>query len=93
MNDVDFAKRYGPWAVVAGGIGRDRIGLCRSSRQPGPQAASYRAQAGPLETVAADIRKRHGTEVRRLSLDLTTSDAASKVPEAAVPMTRENDSS
>jgi uncharacterized protein len=68
------ARKYGPWAVIAGG-----------SEGIGSALAGYLAEAGinivlvarkvePLEDVAADLRARTGVEVRTLSLDLAADD-------------------
>jgi short-subunit dehydrogenase len=72
-------EHYGPWALIAGGsegigasfahkLAADRIHIVLVARKP-----------EPLEALAADIRKRHGVEVRTLSLDLTAPDALDRV--------------
>jgi short-subunit dehydrogenase len=72
-------KQYGPWAVVAGGsegIGAEIAD--RLARQGFKQLLIAR-KPGPLEAVAAEIRKKYGTEVRTLPLDLMAQDAATRI--------------
>jgi short-subunit dehydrogenase len=64
------AKRYGPWAVIAGGS--EGIGSCIAAdlAAVGVHIVLIARKTEPLETVAADLRRRFGVEVRILSLDL-----------------------
>jgi short-subunit dehydrogenase len=80
MIDID---KYGPWAVVAGGS--EGVGAAFAERlaRQGFKLLLIARKPAPLQQLAADIRKRFGTEVRALSLDLTSQDAAQKVIEAA----------
>lgn len=82
MIDDDFTQRYGPWAVIAGGS--EGVGSAFADRLAGLgfSLLLVARKPGPLEAVAADIRARHGTEVRTLSLDLTSENAADQIAEA-----------
>jgi short-subunit dehydrogenase len=70
---IDAAK-YGPWAVIAGGS--EGIGPCLAEElaQAGISSVLLARKPEPLEAAAADIRARHGVEIRTLSLDLTAPD-------------------
>lgn len=75
---VDAAK-YGPWAVIPGGS--EGIGPCLAEElaKAGISSVLIARKPGPLEDAAADIRARHGVEVRTLSLDLTAPDMLERV--------------
>jgi short-subunit dehydrogenase len=75
----DFARAYGPWAVIAG-----------ASEGVGAAAADQLAARGLavvllarnvelLGSVAAGIRDRHDVEVRTLAVDLTAPDAVERI--------------
>ncbi|MGA8255469.1 MAG: SDR family NAD(P)-dependent oxidoreductase [Nocardioides sp.] len=73
-----LVDRYGPWAVVTGGsegIGR---AFALQLAEAGLHLLLVARKPGPLESTAAQARER-GVEVRTLALDLTTSDAPSRV--------------
>jgi short-subunit dehydrogenase len=78
----DFAQRYGPWAVIAGGSEGIGSALAERLAQQGFKQLLIARKPGPLEEVAAGIRQRYGTEVRILPLDLTAADAAAQIGEA-----------
>ena len=70
-----FVERYGRWAVVAGaseGLGAAFAGAL-AARGMGLVLLARRAEV--LETVATDLRARHGVDVRPIACDLA--DAAS----------------
>jgi short-subunit dehydrogenase len=75
-------KQYGPWAVVAGGSEGIGAHIANRLAQQGFKQLIIARKPGPLETVATNIRKRFGTEVRTLALDLMTQDAAANIAEA-----------
>lgn len=65
------ARKYGPWAVIAGGS--EGIGPCLADElaEAGINSVLIARKTGPLDETAAEIRGRHGVEVRTLGLDLT----------------------
>lgn len=79
---TDFFQQYGPWAVIAGGS--EGVGTAFADRlaAQGFKLVLIARKPGPLEETAEMVRKKHGTEVRTLSLDLTTQDAAAKIIDA-----------
>ena len=75
----DFAKRYGPWALVAGaseGIGE---AFARELARRGLNLALVARRREPLENLAREIAAgaAGGVQVRCLPLDLAREDAAS----------------
>jgi short-subunit dehydrogenase len=80
---VDFAKRYGPWAVIAGaseGTGRS---FADQSAARGINCILIARRPGPLEELARDLRVRHRVECVVACLDLAAPDAAGRVADAA----------
>ena len=75
---TDVGRRYGPWAVIAGGSegvgGRSRP----SSPRPGSIWCCIARKPVALEETAALCRA-HGVEVRPLALDLTAPDSVARV--------------
>jgi short-subunit dehydrogenase len=79
----EFAVRYGPWAMIAGGsqglgaafaheIGRRGVNLLLLARRP-----------GPLEETAAALRRQHGVQVRTAAVDLAETGFLDAVERAA----------
>jgi short-subunit dehydrogenase len=83
MNDMDFAGRYGAWAVIAGGS--EGIGSAFAHRlaERGINLLLIARKKEPLEAVSTEIRHQHGVAVRALSLDLTMPDAMQSIVDAA----------
>ena len=79
---VDVAQ-YGPWAVIAGGSEGVGSALAERLAARGFSLLLLARKPGPLDAVAADLRGRFGTEVRTLSVDLTSDDGFAAIVEAA----------
>jgi short-subunit dehydrogenase len=79
----DFAKTYGPWAIIAGGSEGVGSALAARLAEKGLKLLLIARKPGPLADVAADIRKRFDGEVRTLSLDLTGADCVPKIAAAS----------
>ncbi len=82
MGQTDFAERYGPWAIIAGGSEGIGSALAERLAAQGFNLLLVARKPVPLDAASADLRKRYATEVRTLSLDLTTAEAAVKVIDA-----------
>jgi short-subunit dehydrogenase len=76
-------SRYGAWAVIAGGS--DGTGACfaRDIAASGINLLLVARRPQPLEELAAELRQQYGVEVRTLSLDLNSPDAAQRMAAAA----------
>ena len=71
----DFARRYGPWALVAGasdGLGRGVSPMRQRSR--GLNVVLLARREGLLKDVASHVEGRHGVATKTIVADLTASD-------------------
>lgn len=76
---VDYAEKYGKWALVLGGsegLGRAEA-MELASR--GMNVALAARRQGPLEDTAAMIREAHGGETKTISLDLSADDVVEQI--------------
>jgi short-subunit dehydrogenase len=84
---VDFAERYGPWAVIAGaseGTGRS---FAEQVAARGINCILIARRKAPLDELAAELRAQHRVECVGASIDLCARDASSRVVEAAAGRT------
>jgi short-subunit dehydrogenase len=79
MSSSDFAKHYGPWAVITGGSEGVGPELADRLARQGFKLVLVARKPGPLQETAAALRQKYGTEVRILSQDLKAQDAAARV--------------
>jgi len=75
---MDFAERYGPWAVIAGGSEGTGSAIARRIAAAGVSLVLI-ANDGPLEQTAQAIREDHGVEVVTARIDLSAEDAADRI--------------
>jgi short-subunit dehydrogenase len=82
MEELSFAERYGPWAVVAGAS--EGVGECfaHAVAERGVNVVLLSRRQEVLDEVADSIRTATGVEVRPLAIDLATEDAMDQVREA-----------
>jgi short-subunit dehydrogenase len=69
-----FRERYGPWALVAGASEGLGAAFAAALAARGLHLVLVARRAAPLERLAADLRARHGVEVRTAPLDLSRPD-------------------
>ena len=81
MEAAELSRRYGPWALIAGGS--EGVGACFAHRlaEQGINLVLVARKPGPLEGLASEIRGRAHVEVRTLALDLTAADMLSRIEE------------
>jgi short-subunit dehydrogenase len=75
----DFAVRYGPWAVIAGGSEGVGESFARQLAAQGINLVLLARREGPLEALAATLRADHAVQVRTASVDLTSADLLAQV--------------
>jgi uncharacterized protein len=75
----EFLERFGPWAVIAGGS--DGIGesFAQELARRGLHVAVIGRRREPLESVAAELRAKHGVESRAIQCDLTSAEVAETI--------------
>ncbi len=69
---ADFGGRYGPWALVAGASEGLGAAYARALAQRGLHLVLVARRAPLLETLAADLRRESGVEVRCCAGDLSS---------------------
>lgn len=69
----EFARRYGPWALVAGGSSGIGLAFAEELARRGCSVVVV-ARDDDVHTVADDLQDRHGVEVRGIDLDLGRED-------------------
>jgi short-subunit dehydrogenase len=79
---VDFADRYGPWAVVAGASEGVGASVARLLGERGVNVVLVARRQGPLDEVAASV----ATETRTVALDLSATDAAGALAEVTADL-------
>jgi len=67
---IEFLKKYGPWALVAGGSEGLGAAFADELAGRGLNMVLVSRRPGPLEEKAARLRAEHGVQVRTLSLDM-----------------------
>lgn len=80
---MDFAERYGPWAVIAGASEGTGASFARQAAAKGLNLVLIARRQGPLDTLAKDVREKFGVEVVTASIDLAALDAPQHVAAAA----------
>jgi uncharacterized protein len=83
---VDFAEKYGPWALVAGASDGVGAAFAESLAARGLNVVLLARRQAVLDEVAAEINTRHGIETRTLAVDLASPGAAGTVAEATADL-------
>ena len=79
---ADFAERYGPWALVAGGSEGVGAAFARRVAERGINVVLLARRQHVLDDVAASIAAATGVGVRPLAVDLATDDAMATIAAA-----------
>jgi short-subunit dehydrogenase len=69
-----FVERYGPWAVVAGASEGIGASFSKKLAARGVNLVLVARRPAPLEDLAAELRQKHGIEVKVQPLDLGSPD-------------------
>ncbi len=71
-------QKYGPWALIIGGSEGVGAAFARKLAAAGSKLVLVARKQGPLQELAAELTA-GGTEVRTVSVDMSTSDAIDRV--------------
>lgn len=74
MTADEFVRRYGPWALVAGGSEGIGAAYARELARRGLHLVLVAHASDALEPLAAELRDTHGVQVRAIDLDLGRAD-------------------
>ncbi|GGC08268.1 short-chain dehydrogenase [Novosphingobium endophyticum] len=85
MDNAEFARRYGPWALIAGASEGTGASFARRLAQSGLNLILVARRDGPLARLAEELRAAHGIECVTASIDLAGEDAAARLLAAAGP--------
>jgi short-subunit dehydrogenase len=69
---ADFAARYGPWALIAGGSEGIGASYARLIAERGVNVALFARHEEPLDELTAQVRATTGVQVRSAPVDLTS---------------------
>lgn len=83
MNDEEFRRRYGPWALIAGASEGTGAAFARQLAEKGINLVLIARREGPLDQLALEIGAAHGVDCVTASIDLARDDAAKAMLEAA----------
>ena len=74
-----FRQKYGPWALVAGASVGLGASFAHELAQKGLNLALVARRPDPLQSLAAELEKKHGIKVRTIQQDLAAPDMLSKI--------------
>lgn len=83
---MDFAEKYGPWALVAGASDGVGSAFADALAARGLNLVLLARRQTVLDEVAADIGARHGVQTRTLAVDLAATGAVAAVTEATADL-------
>jgi short-subunit dehydrogenase len=78
---MNFAERYGPWALIAGASEGTGSAFARRVAAAGLNCILLARRSGPLDTLAKELRDRHGVECVTAAVDLAAGDAVRRMEE------------
>jgi uncharacterized protein len=79
---MDFAQKYGPWALIAGASEGLGVAFARELAARGVNLILLARQGALLEALAADIRAEHGVKAHVVVQDLTAPNMQAEVAAA-----------
>lgn len=83
MDDLEFNRRYGPWALIAGASEGTGASFARQLAAKGLNLILVSRRHGPLETLVQELRADTGAECVTASIDLASDDATQQLLAAA----------
>lgn len=82
MSREDFARRYGPWALVAGGSMGMGAAYSRQLAAKGLNVVLVAETPAPLEPLALELARVHGVQTRAVVVDLSAVDVLEQIAAA-----------
>jgi short-subunit dehydrogenase len=82
---MEFADRYGPWAVIAGASEGTGRAFARQIAAQGLSCILIARREGPLLELADQIRAEHGVDCVTAAIDLSTREASDQIVAAVGP--------
>ena len=79
---MQFAERYGPWAVIAGASEGTGRAFARQVAARGVNCVLLARRAAPLAALVEEIRAAHGVECIAATVDLAAPDACERITAA-----------
>ena len=76
---MNFAERYGPWAVIAGASEGTGLEFARQIAAEGGNCVLIARREGPLSALAEELRSQHNIECLTLSVDLYSTGAFDQI--------------
>ncbi|MCT2399136.1 SDR family NAD(P)-dependent oxidoreductase [Novosphingobium mangrovi (ex Huang et al. 2023)] len=83
MDKAQFARRYGPWALIAGASEGTGASFARQLAEMGLNLILVARRQGPLDRLASELRGAHGVECGTASIDLSAENAAQQLLQVA----------
>lgn len=79
MDNAEFVRRYGPWALIAGASEGTGASFARQLAAKGINLILVARREGPLDRLADELCGRYGVECVTAAVDLAREDAVSKL--------------
>jgi len=76
---VNFAEKYGPWALIAGASDGTGRAFAESIAAQGVNCILLARREGPLQALAGALEAEHGVECVAASVDLCAEDALARI--------------
>lgn len=83
---MDFADKYGPWALVAGASDGVGAAMAEELARGGVNVVLLARRQAVLDDVAAGLAERHGVATRTLAIDLAQPGASAQLIEATADL-------
>lgn len=79
MNSNKFKNKYGPWALVTGASSGMGVEFARQIAGQGLNLVLVARRKERLESIAAEIYKKHPVDIKIISADLTSKEGIARV--------------
>lgn len=79
MNDQKFKQKYGPWALITGASSGIGVEFARQLAARGLNVVIAARRKERLESLAREIKQKHGVKTRVIAIDLTEPDYLKRI--------------